>query len=71
MEKINWVADMMKHSDEELIDFLYDRVLQLRRCYTDAMKNDTPNTLFTSFGDVNDMYDVLKAMNDRNKEKAV
>lgn len=71
MEKINWTDDMMKHSDEELIDFLYDRALQLRRCYTDAIKNDTPDILFASFGGVNDMYDILKAMDDRNKEKAV
>ena len=71
MEKIDWVADMMKHSDEELVDYLYTKMLGVAKVYAKAFENGDPALLYCATGDLNDMRTVLKAMNARNAEKAV
>jgi hypothetical protein len=69
MEEIDWVADMMKHSNEELIGYLYTKILGVAKVYARASEDGDPALLYCAAGDLNDMRAILKAMNARNAEK--
>lgn len=68
MAKINLTEDILKHDEEEIVEYLYGLLSAIYREYASA---DDPTRLLKVSGQVAMAYSTLKAMNDRNKEKAV
>lgn len=63
MAKINLVDEVLKHTDEEVIDYLYGLVAGIRRQYNNV---EDPMWLLASCGEVEQVYSVLKGLKERN-----
>lgn len=68
MAKINLIDEILKHDEEEIVEYLYGLLSAIYREYASV---DDPTHLLKVSGQVVMAYSTLKAMNDRNKEKAV
>lgn len=66
MAKINLVNEVLKHTDEEIIEYLYGLAASVRRQYTDV---EDPQWLLASCGEVEQMYSVLKGLKQRNDSR--
>lgn len=66
MAKINLVEEVLKHSDEEIIEYLYGISASLHRQYTTV---EDPQWLLTSCGEVDQMYAVLRGLKQRNDSR--
>lgn len=72
MEKIDLIDEIMKHTDDEIIKFLSDKMTDIRRTYSAVESTgEHIELLLTEMGDIDLVYDVLKALNRRNAEKYV
>lgn len=71
MSKIDLTEDILEHSDEEIIEFLYRSMADIRRIHIDAAGAKCPEVLFAATGSVDTVYSVLKALDARNKENGV
>lgn len=60
-----------KHSQEEIIEYLYTLTSGVLYNYNAAMKSKSPDTLYGNIGDITQMYRMLKEMNRRNKSRAI
>lgn len=63
MTKINLVDEVLKHTDEEVIEYLYGLVAGIRRQYNNV---EDPMWLLASCGEVEQVYSVLKGLKERN-----
>ena len=66
MAKINLVDEVLKHTDEEVIEYLYGLVAGIRRQYNNV---EDPMWLLTSCGEVEQVYSVLKGLKQRNDSR--
>ena len=66
MAKINLVEEVLKHSDEEIIEYLYGISASLYRQYNNV---EDPQRLLASRGEVDQMYAVLKGIKQRNDSR--
>ena len=66
---INVIADIMKHKDEEIIEFLYKTMNGIVQNYDVSVREKEPALLWGNIGDLAMVKSVLKAMKDRNNEK--
>lgn len=66
MAKINLVDEVLKHTDEEIIEYLYGLAASIRRQYTGV---EDPMWLLASCGEVDQMYAVLKGLKQRNDSR--
>lgn len=66
MAKINLVDEVLKHADDEIIEYLYGLVSDLRRQYSNV---EDPMWLLTSCGEVDQMYAVLRGLKQRNDSR--
>lgn len=71
MDKINLVDEILKHSDAEIIDFLANEMATVKRIYTRATKEGKPELLYIASTNLDDIYNVLNALDRRNKENDV
>lgn len=67
MAKINLTDEVLKHTDEEIIEYLYGLSAGLFRVYNSKLEG--PNALMLYFGDVQQLYSVLKALKVRNDSR--
>lgn len=58
-----------KHSEEEIIKYLYTLASGILYNYNTAMKSKSPETLYGNIGDITQMYRMLKEMDARNRAK--
>ena len=68
MAKIDLVNEVLRHTDEEIIEYLYGLAATIYRQYNNV---ENPTMLLSACGDVEQIYDVLRAVNRRNKEKSL
>lgn len=68
MAKIDLVNEVLRHTDEEIIEYLYGLAATIYRQYNNV---ENPTMLLSACGDVEQIYDVLRALNRRNKEKSL
>lgn len=68
MAKIDLANEVLRHTDEEIIEYLYGLASAIYRQYNNV---ENPTMLLSAFGDVEQIYDVLRALNRRNKEKSL
>ena len=66
MAKINLVDEVLKHTDEEIIEYLYGMAADLHRQYNNV---EDPMWLLTSCGEVDQMYAVLRGLKQRNDSR--
>lgn len=66
MAKINLVDEVLKHTDEEIIEYLYGLIANLHRQYSSV---EDPQWLLTSCGEVDQMYAVLRGLKQRNDSR--
>lgn len=66
MAKINLVEEVLKHSDDEIIEYLYGLISNLYREYNNV---EDPMWLLTHCGEVDQMYAVLKGLKQRNDSR--
>lgn len=66
MAKINLVEEVLKHTDEEIIEYLYGLAASLHRQYNSV---EDPQWLLTSCGEVDQMYAVLRGLKQRNDSR--
>lgn len=71
MAKINPVEDILKHEDDEIIEFLLVLSSAIKRLYVSASKENKDYMLWSSFDKVCMMNDVLKELDRRNKERSI
>lgn len=69
MAKIDLVEEVLKHSDAEIIEYLYGLIVNVRRDYKGVI--DNPLYLLEHSGEIDQIYSVLKALDNRNKENDV
>ena len=63
MAKINLVDEVLKHTDEEIIEYLYGLAANIHRQYIGV---DDPQWLLAVGGEVDQMYAVLRGLKQRN-----
>lgn len=68
MAKIDLVNEVLRHTDEEIIEYLYGLAATIYRQYNNV---ENPTMLLSAFGDVKQIYAVLQVLNRRNKEKSL
>lgn len=66
MAKINLVDEVLKHTDEEIIEYLYGMASDLYRQYNNV---EDPTWLLASCGEVDQIYAVLKGLKQRNDSR--
>lgn len=66
MAKINLVDEVLKHTDEEIIEYLYGLVSNIRRRYNGV---EDPQWLLASSGEVDQVYAVLRGLKQRNDSR--
>lgn len=66
MAKINLVDEVLKHTDEEIIEYLYGIAANLHRQYNSV---EDPQWLLASCGEVDQIYAVLRGLKQRNDSR--
>lgn len=68
---IDITSEVIKHDDEEIIEYLLDEVSNALSVMRSAIKTERPELCLTAFSSVGQAYNVLKALDRRNKERNV
>lgn len=68
MAKINLVDEVLKHTDDEIIEYLYGMAADLHRQYLNV---EDPTRLLASYGEVDQIYAVLKGLKQRNDSRKI
>lgn len=71
MAKINLTDEVLKHDDPEIIEFLFEKMKEIRLTFNGAMEQNDPSVTYAAFGDVEVVTDVLRKLYRRNQEKAL
>ena len=70
MARINVAADILKHSDEEIIEFLAEEAKAIRATFNAAQKDNRPELLYVTRVDLEIITNVLIELDKRNKLRA-
>lgn len=71
MAKINLTDEVLRHDDPEIIEFLFEKMKQVRLTFNGAMEQNDPSITYAAYTDVELVTDVLRKLNRRNQEKAL
>lgn len=71
MSKINLTEEILNHNNAEIIEYLADEMATVKRIYNRATKESNPNLLYLSATHLDDIYNVLTALDRLNKENDV
>jgi hypothetical protein len=69
MASINLTDEVLKHTDDEIIEFLAEKAKTVRMVARAAIDNVDPELLYTIVPEIEIMMPVLIALNRRNKER--
>lgn len=67
MSRINVAADILKHSDEEIIEYLAEETKAIRATFNAAQKANRPELLYVTRVDLEIVTTVLNELDKRNK----
>lgn len=70
MARINVAADILKHSDEEIIEYLAEEAKAIRATFNAAQKVNRPELLYVTRVDLEIITNVLIELDKRNKLRA-
>ena len=71
MAKINLTEEVLKHSDDEIIEYLSNVSKGIRNTFKRAIESDDPNLLYITHTDVEIITTILMALDRRNKERGL
>lgn len=71
MAKINLTEEVLKHSDDEIIEYLSNVSKGIRSAFRRAIESDDPNLLYITHTDVEIITTILTALDRRNKERGL
>ena len=71
MAKINLTEEVLKHSDDEIIEYLSNVSKGIRNTFKRAIESDDPNLLYITHTDVEVITTILIALDRRNKERGL
>ena len=71
MAKINLTEEVLKHSDDEIIEYLSNVSKGIRNTFKRAIESDDPNLLYITHTDVEIITTILIALDRRNKERGL
>lgn len=66
---INFVEEILRHSDDEIIAYLAAELSEIKRVYVRATKEKTPELLYMAAPNLNEIYAIVNALNRRNEER--
>lgn len=66
MAKINLVEEVLKHTDEEIVEYLYGLAANMHRQYNSV---EDPQWLLALCGEIDQMYAVLRGLKQRNDSR--
>lgn len=69
MASINLTDEIMRHSDDEIIDYLASELAAIKRICTRATNEGSPELLYMAMANLDNVYSVVVALNRRNKER--
>lgn len=70
MSRINVAADILKHSDEEIIEYLAEETKAIRATFNAAQKANRPELFYVTRVDLEIVTTVLNELDKRNKLRA-
>jgi len=70
MARINVAADILKHSDDEIIEYLAEEAKAIRATFNAAQKANRPELLYVARVDLEILTTVLNELDKRNKLRA-
>lgn len=70
MSRINVAADILKHSDDEIIEYLAEETKAIRATFNAAQKANRPELLYVTRVDLEIVATVLNELDKRNKLRA-
>ena len=68
---IDIVKNIIEHSDEEIIEFLYEEITDVYSAMRTAIKAEKPELCLVAYCRLADIYNVLKVLDRRNKERGI
>lgn len=68
--KINLAAEILKHDDADIIEFLSDEAKAIRAVFNNAQKSERPELLYVARADLEILTAVLNELDKRNKLRA-
>lgn len=71
MAKINLTEEVLKHSDDEIIEYLSNVSKGIRSAFRRAIESDDPDLLYITHTDVEIITTILAALDRRNKERGL
>lgn len=69
MASINLTDEIMRHSDDEIIAYLANELAAIKRIYTRATKEGASELLYIATANLDNVYNVVAALNRRNEER--
>ena len=69
MANINLTDEVLKHTDDEIIAYLANELATIKRIYTRATKESSPELLYMAASNLDGVYSVVTALNRRNEER--
>lgn len=67
MAKINVLEDILKHDQDEVIEYLADEAKAIRAVMRNAIKANTPEIAYTALADIEILTNLLVELDRRNK----
>ena len=71
MAKINLTEEVLKHSDDEIIEYLANEAKAVRGVFKRAIDANSPDLMYASSADLEIMTTILIALDRRNKERVL
>ena len=71
MAKINLTEEVLKHSDDAIIEYLSNVSKGIRSTFRRAIESDDPNLLYITHTDVEIITTILAALDRRNIERGL
>lgn len=68
MASIDLTQEVLRHTDEEIIEFLSDTMTDVVRAYAASLKVNDPTQIIAVTVKVVQVRDILRALNRRNEE---
>lgn len=68
MASIDLTQEVLRHTDEEIIEFLSDTMADVVRAYAASLKVNDPTQIIAVAVKVAQVRDILRALNRRNEE---
>jgi hypothetical protein len=67
MAKINILEEVLKHDQDEVVEYLADEAKVVRATLRNAIKNNTPELAYSTLVDVEILTNILIELDRRNK----